>query len=134
MYLNRLSKEQKELFLDLCIHTSKIDGVVADEEKRYIQDYCVEMQLEATSYVAKNNLEDVISKIIEISKPTELKIIFFEIMGLVLADKKFEAKEQELIDKLVKRFNLSPEFKEKASKYLNKMIDIYIELNELIFS
>ena len=41
MYLNRLSGEQKELFLDLCIHASKADGIFAEEEKRYIQQYCV---------------------------------------------------------------------------------------------
>ena len=41
MYLNRLSGEQKELFLDLCIHASKADGIFAEEEKQYIQQYCV---------------------------------------------------------------------------------------------
>lgn len=41
MYLNRLSGEQKRLFLDLCIHASKADGIFAEEEKQYIQQYCV---------------------------------------------------------------------------------------------
>ena len=41
MYLNRLSGEQKRLFLDLCIYASKADGIFAEEEKQYIQQYCV---------------------------------------------------------------------------------------------
>ena len=41
MYLNRLSGEKKILFLDLCIHASKADGIFAEEEKQYIQQYCV---------------------------------------------------------------------------------------------
>ena len=41
MYLNRLSGEQKILFLDLCIYASKADGIFVEEEKQYIQQYCV---------------------------------------------------------------------------------------------
>lgn len=44
------------------------------------------------------------------------------------------AKEQELANKLLTCFGLSEDFKEKISKYLNQMRDIYIELNELIFA
>ena len=40
MYLNRLSGEQKELFLDLCIHASKADGIFAEEEKSLSGKLC----------------------------------------------------------------------------------------------
>lgn len=133
MYLNRLSGEQKELFLDLCIHMSKVDGVFAEEEKHYIQDYCVEMKLDTVRYSTEKSLEDVISKIIETSTATDLKIIFFEIMGLALSDREFKTTEQELINNLVKLFNLSIEFKEKVLEQLKKIIDIYASLNQLIF-
>ncbi len=133
MYLNGLSGEQKELFLDLCIHMSKVDGVFAEEEKHYIQDYCVEMKLGTVRYSTEKSLEEVISKIIEISTATDLKIIFFEIMGLALSDREFKTSEQELINSLVKRFNLSIEFKEKVLEQLKKIIDIYASLNQLIF-
>ena len=133
MYLNRLSGEQKELFLDLCIHMSKVDGVFAEEEKHYIQDYCVEMKLHTVRYSTEKSLEDVISKIIETSTATDLKIIFFEIMGLALSDREFKTTEQELINNLVKLFNLSIEFKEKVLEQLKKIIDIYASLNQLIF-
>lgn len=133
MYLNRLSGEQKELFLDLCIHMSRVDGVFAEEEKHYIQDYCVEMKLDTVRYSTEKSLEDVISKIIEKSTSTDLKIIFFEITGLALSDKEFKTSEQELINNLVKLFNLSIEFKETVLEYLKKIIDIYASLNQLIF-
>ena len=133
MYLNRLSGEQKELFLDLCIHMSKVDGVFAEEEKHYIQDYCVEMKLDTVRYSTEKSLEDVISEIIETSTATDLKIIFFEIMGLALSDREFKTTEQELINNLVKLFNLSIEFKEKVLEQLKKIIDIYASLNQLIF-
>ena len=45
MFLNRLSNEQKELFLDLCIHASKADNDFAEDEKLVIDQYCDEMHI-----------------------------------------------------------------------------------------
>ena len=133
MYLNRLSGEQKELFLDLCIYASKADGIFAEEEKQYIQQYCIEMQLETVRYSAQNDLESVIKKITEVSTDIDLKIIFFEISALVLSDNTFDKQEQNLVDKLTAAFQLGTDFKEKALAQLKNLMNVYGEVNRLLF-
>lgn len=134
MYLNRLSGEQKELFLDLCIHASKADGSFAEEEKQYIQQYCIEMQLDNIRYSVNNDLDTVIKKIAEVSTAIDLKIILFEIAALVLSDNNFDKNEESLVDKLIKEFKLETEFKEKVIKKLTNLMDVYTGLNEMILS
>ena len=49
MYLNRLNEEQKNLFIDLCIHASLANNNFADEEKNMIDELrCRNGNLEIT--------------------------------------------------------------------------------------
>ncbi|MEL3908317.1 MAG: hypothetical protein P1P64_04810 [Treponemataceae bacterium] len=133
MYLNKLSGEQKELFLDICIHVAQVDNVLAEEEKQYIKDYVAEMQLEKVRYLPNNSFEKAVSSIKQISTPTELRIIFFEVVALALADIKLVEKEQEVIDGLLESFSLDEEFKDRAIASLKSLTDLYAEINALIF-
>ena len=49
MYLNELSNEQKDLFMDLAIFTMKSNGVVEEQEENLVRQYCVEMNIDFRS-------------------------------------------------------------------------------------
>lgn len=133
MYLNRLSEKQKELFLDLCIHASKADGVFAEEEKACIKEYCVEMQLEQVRYSSNNDLDATLKKIVEVSTIKDLKIIFCEVVALILSDNVLDKTEDKLITKLIETFHLNVEFKEEIIAKLKTLQGLYAELTKILF-
>jgi len=132
MYLNRLSGEQKELFLDLCIHASRADGIFAEEEKACIKEYCIEMQLENIRYSSNNNLDITMQKMVEVSTARDLKIIFCEVVALVLRDNVLEKNEDKMITQLMSAFSLSVEFKDKIVSKLKALQELYGDLNQLV--
>ena len=46
MFLEKLSEEEKEVFLDLARATAKANGMVEESEKAMIQRYCREMSMD----------------------------------------------------------------------------------------
>ena len=91
------------------------------------------MQLETVRYSAQNDLETVIKKITEVSTDIDLKIIFFEIAALILSDNNFDKQEQNLVDKLTAAFQLGTAFKERALTQLKNLMNVYAEVNRLLF-
>lgn len=134
MYLNKLSSEQKELFLDLCIHASMANNDFDEKEKEYIRQYCEEMQLNSVRYTAANDIESTVNKIIEISSETELKIVILELTALLLSDNEYDEMEKQFMEKMLTKANISEEVNNKIIDIINKLTDIYSEINSIIFS
>lgn len=133
MYLNQLSNEQRELFLDLCIHVSYIDESFKEEEKQYIRKYCEEMQITKIRYQPNNDLETIIKALFNISVQSELRIILFELLALIISDADYHVKEKEIVDKLLEEFKIETLFVEKTISLLKKWENLYKEINALIF-
>lgn len=134
MYLNKLSSEQKELFLDLCVHASMANHVFHDKEKEYIKQYCEEMQLNKLRYTAVNDVESAINKMIEISSETELKIVIFELTALLLSDNEYDEMEKDFMEKMLVKANISNDVNTQIVNVIKKLTDIYSEINTLILS
>lgn len=132
MYLNKLSGEQKQLFLDLCIHASRTDSNFAEEEKECINAYCGEMQLDTIRYSTEKSLDDVIQKLIEVSTTKDLRIIAFEITALLLADEKLEKEEVFLVDKIINEFKFSETFKNTIIDEIKKLTELYNQMNTTV--
>lgn len=61
MFLNELSNEEKNLFIDLCIYGAESNQIFADEEKAMINAYCTEMQINVSdNYKAEKELEELL--------------------------------------------------------------------------
>lgn len=134
MYLNKLSDEQKELFLDLSIHAAKADNDFAEEEKSYIEQYCAEMQISPVRYKSNNEFDHAVDKLIEISTQCELKIIALELTALMLADNNYDELEQKFMSKLLSKTGLSSGEHDKMIELLHNLSGIYGEINDLIFN
>ena len=70
MYLSKLSKEQKKLFLELCTSLSIIDRDFKEEEKNLIDQLCEEMRIKP-KYESSMDVEKAINEIAAISNPME---------------------------------------------------------------
>ncbi len=133
MYLSRLDHEQKELFLDLCIHASMSDHEFSDDEKSIVFQYCAEMQLSDIRYEAKIGMHEVVDKLIEISTPDELRIILMEITALIISDAARNQYEQHFLNEFINKIGVSSEELTELIKSLTELTSVYTKINNFIF-
>ncbi len=134
MYLNKLSGEQKNLFLDLCIHAAMANNVLADEEKALIDQYCDEMDISSPRYSAETSVEDVRAKLAEISSEPEKRIIVLEIAALMLADNEHDESEKAFMRELTQSLGITDDEYDKILDFVGKIIGLYSEINEFVFN
>ncbi len=132
MFLNRLSNEQKELFLDLCIHASKANDDFSADEKLTIDQYCEEMHI-PVRYEEKNELSGLADKLIALSSESELKIILIETAGLLLSDDSIDEFEQQFIEAFTERIGMTREQLDSVIAMLRELSGIYDRIGEFVF-
>ena len=131
MYLNKLSAKQKEIFLDICISLSNIDDDFANEERKVIDELCDEMSI-SPRYVTSKDSNLLIDEIVEISNPNERKIIFLELLGIAMADKKIAPKEKEFMERILKKFDFDEKALEEGILLVNELYDVYSKINNFL--
>lgn len=132
MFLNRLSNDQKELFLDLCIHASKANDDFSADEKFTIDQYCEEMHI-PVRYEEKHELSTLAQDLIKISSESDLKIILLETSALLLSDNKFDDFEKQFIEAFTKQIGLSQEQLDSVLSMLRELTGIYDKIGEFVF-
>ncbi len=119
MSLTELSEEQKELFLDLCIHAMMADRTFAEEEKELIERYCVKMRLPEIRFTALQEFDQAADRLLEISSREELSLIAEEIAGLIVSDHHCDEVEERFAWRLADRLKIKrTEFSQLLQKNL----------------
>lgn len=130
MFLNELSKNEQEIFLNLAYTLMYADNKVRGEEKKHFQLYQTEVQTDITN--AKS-----VDFITEITKLQALdfrkkQIIFVELIGLALVDTEYAAPERILLNEAGQILSISIEKRKTLTMLVNKLLSIYRELNEVM--
>ncbi len=132
MYLNRLNPEQKELFLDLCIHAAMANGTFANDEKEMIALYCEEMQLLVPRYEAETDKDTAIEELKKLSTPQELRMILFEIAGLVLSDNICDEDEKLYINDFALKTGMEKACVDEAISVLTELKSVYSRIDAFV--
>lgn len=132
MYLNQLTLEQKQLFLDLCIHASRTDSQFDEKERSVIEAYCGEMQIPLKCFTAERTMDDVIEKISEISSPEIKRIISLELTALVLSDDIFNAFEREFMNKINEKLCITNALHNEMIEVINDLTLVYSRMQKLL--
>ena len=104
MFLNKLNTDEKVAFLGLAHYIARVDGDFSEDEKETIMIYCFEMQMEDIKYIdSKFNLDDTLNKF---HIKEHQNILLLEIIALVYADGEVHIKEKEILDMIMKTFNI----------------------------
>lgn len=130
MYLAILNREEKELFLNLAYELASIDGDYSDEENAMINGYCHEMQIVFEKEKMVKSIEKLLTRISEISDERAKKIIVFEIIGLAMADGKFDEDERKLVTRMEVEFKLGAEYAMKCEAILEEYIAFQNKINQ----
>lgn len=128
MYLGRLNDEQKNLFLDLCIHGANSNNDFADDEKEMVNAYCAEMQI-PVRYTEETDLDSCVDRLIQISSKEEIRAILIEITALILADDICDEQEEVFMQKFIHM----PEDKESRDALQEKFDELFCKMVEKKF-
>lgn len=131
MFLNSLNSKQKKLFIDLAIKAAESNGIVPIEQKNMLKSFAIEMNIEP-QYSSNMNIEDIISELKAISSEKELKIILFEILGIIISDSVFDEDEKKFVNHWVEMCGLDKKYVEQMVGLLQRYSDIYNDIVKLV--
>lgn len=131
MFLNGLNDRQKSLFVELAIKAAESNGIVLLEEKNMLKAFAMEMGIRPV-YKTERKTEEIIEEIIKISSERDLKIIVFEILGIIISDNDFDEKEKAFVNHLVERCNLDTGLIDKMIVLLGKYAAVYKEIVDVV--
>lgn len=124
MFLNNLKANQKDLFLQLAIRAAEVNGIVSIEEKNMLKAFSIEMNI-APVYKTEKNFEDIVEELNEISSECELRIVLFEILGILVSDSDFDEMEKKFISYIAGEFKIESATVDLMIKLLNDYASVY---------
>ncbi len=134
MYLRLLPSEQKQFFLDLCLHAMYSDSKITSEEKECIELYCNEMEILPRYEQEYSSTAKVLTQLVDIASKQELRIIYFEILALMHADSEFSSHEKDFIIELAKAFSITTAEQENLLKALEELLTINAKVNAIVLA
>ena len=134
MYLSLLSKDNKELFLDLILIIAKVDRNFSDEEKGVINSYCNEMGITYRDEKKYSSVEELINVIDESTSMKEKRIFIFEAIGLAMADGDFDGDERKIILLASYVFALDESYVKECEVILTQYYDFQNKVNQLVLA
>ena len=131
MFLKRLSAEQKELFLDLCIYASKCNNDFDDIQKEKIIEYCEEMRINIR-FEEQTPLVEAAERLTDISTEQELRMIVLETAALLISDNVYDDQEKKFFDSLTNKLGMAKEDTDSVFDMLNELSAIYQRIFEFV--
>jgi len=125
MFLNCLNLEEKKMFLELAFYVANVDGDFAETEHDMMNIYRSEMMLGESEYKIQNTN---ITKILEFFENSSTKIqhfVFVEIIGIVLADEKYDNAERKIVSTLKEKFSILDEEEQKIISAVGELKKAY---------
>ena len=132
MFLNKLKKEeQKLLFLDLAIKAAECSCGISEEERKMIQVFAKEMEI-PVKLKSDNSVDQVTSALISISTPKELRIMMFEIIGIMYSDSCYDSKEQNFVTNVSCKFGIDDSIVKDMELLVKKYSELYSSICEVV--
>lgn len=130
MDVNILDQEERKKLLGLIYKLACCDGEYADEEKEIISNYKIELDVhEISDTDSINELCDYFA-----TKPEKIrKIVMFEVLGMILADKKFVPEEVEVFNSIKKSFSLNDRDMTEIISHATTLQKEYDQVYDVLF-
>ena len=124
MFLDRLTKEEKILFLDLASYASQCNGIVDNLENDLLYQYTKEIGIESYDYSeAHHTLEDITANFSVVSEAKK-RIIVLELLGICCIDGDYDNIEKAFVSDFATNIGID----EKTLQKLNHDINEYITI------
>lgn len=130
MFLNSLSRQEREYFLELAHHVMGIDGIHQEEEQNIFNSYKYECQMIDYEVSEQNNILQIIEHFKQSTDQIK-RIIIIELLGIVLVDGEFCESEQKFIRELTEHFGIDENDLATFHKWaatMNQIVDVGYKL------
>lgn len=132
MYLDLLSRKEKELFLELAYHISMIDGVYAEEEQKTMQVYYNETGINDFALDKNRSIDTIISEMTNICDIKTKKIIIFESIGLAMCDGSYDDNEKTFLSDLTQKIGLTLDYNNQCELFIKEYVDLQNKINNTV--
>lgn len=131
MFLNRLTEQEKEDFYYLAVKAAEVNGVVEDEEKELISEYCREMMIDIPEKPDGISIEEL-KKRFSLASDSHKRITVFELLGLMYVDGVFDEEEKSFVNAFVKGINMSEDVFASVIHCVDRYVETVTEISETI--
>ena len=124
MFLDVLNKDEKEWFMDLAIKAAEANGEFAKEEVRMLHAFATEMKIPAR-IKSERDLDSILKDFVDNSSKKSMKVVLFELIGIIFADSEFDDAEKKFIDTVTNAFQISSELKDEMISEINEYSSLF---------
>lgn len=129
MFLNSMSTDEKERFLELAYKLAQVDGDYAEEEEEIINSYKAELGI--SDIGDTGSIDELIDFFATRNEPVK-KIVLFELYGMICADSKIEESEKDVFEKLKTKFDLSEELVKRVTEVAGELQAVYDKVYDIL--
>lgn len=129
MYLAELPENEKKYFWKLANLMVGVDGNITETEVAMLEEYRKELNLRGFEPVSVN-MDEIISGL-QLCEKKNRKIIFFELLGLVYADKDYSDDEKRVMRRLKESFGISDEEERIMNRAVESIMNAYLDLGKM---
>ena len=130
MFANVMNQTEKEKFLELIYKIAQCDDEYSEEEEDLLNNYKIELGLQGVNDT--DTLEGLVNFFAVKSQELK-KIVFFELYGMIMADRKIEKKEAELMEMIEKAFGLPESQYKDIISVAEDLRNVYERVYEVLF-
>ncbi|KZL91082.1 TerB family tellurite resistance protein [Clostridium magnum] len=123
MFLNELNKKEAIDFIKIVETLAKIDDTFAQSEKELLSEYIEELSL-TNETIESLDFEASVKELVS-STDRIRNIIYFELVGLALADGSYDEKEVEFLNNLAVQFDISTKKQKEFIDYFKIVKEVY---------
>lgn len=119
MFLDMLNKDEKEWFLDLAIKAAETNGEVAKEEIQMLNTFAAEMKIK-NRIKTDIELSAILKNFTENSSQRSMRIVLFELIGILFADAEFDDDEKKYLELVTNSFGFGSSLTEEMMTEINE--------------
>lgn len=130
MFLRELSEDEQKVFLNLAYTLMNVNGEITKEEEATFFNYQGELRVDLSKAQVVDFAKEV--SLLSDAPLSKKKKIFFELLAMAMADHEYDEHERRLMRTMQDKFGISDEVAIKIEEVIQKIVDVYRELNCIV--
>lgn len=131
MFVERLTQEKQEVFLNLAYTMVYADGRLDEKEDKLFKTYALEVGEEMLTKAHNVDFENELAKFDDCTREEKLGV-FFELYAMALIDEAYPEEEKILVDIMKKHFNVSDDKMTEMRDGLKAFTDAVRNLEKIV--
>lgn len=133
MFLDMLTNEEKEWFMDLAIKAAESNGKIAKEETVMLRTFANEMKISPRSST-NEELKTILQNFENNSSKKSKRIVLFELIGILFADNEFDDLERNFLSEVSNSFEIAESDKNEMISEISKYSELFNEICKIVLN